>query len=93
MAAYTAALDRQPLAASTRRAYTVKVEQFAAWLAAADLDVGDPLADPQARDYAARDFKADLKRRRLAPSTVNQALAAVDSFYGPVLGSVTPAAR
>lgn len=82
VADYKAALDRQPLAPSTRRAYGVKVDQFATWLAGTDpQDIGDALADAHARDYAARDFKAHLKQRRLAPRTINQALAALDSFY------------
>ncbi|MGQ0678328.1 MAG: tyrosine-type recombinase/integrase [Actinomycetota bacterium] len=81
VAAYQVALERQPLAESTRRAYKTKVVQFAAWLAVADLAGGDPLVDAHARDYAARDFKAYLKVRRQSPNTINQALAALDSFY------------
>lgn len=45
-------------------------------------EYGDPLEDPHARDYAARDFKAHLKTvRRARPSSVNLSLAAVDNFY------------
>jgi site-specific recombinase XerC len=81
VAAYRAALDRQPLATSTRRAYRAKIDQFAGWLAATDGDFGDPLTDPAARNYAARDFKAHLTRGRRSPRTINLALAALDSFY------------
>jgi integrase/recombinase XerC len=43
---------------------------------------GDPLSDPHARDYAVRDYKTHLKRKRRArPTTVNLALAAIDHFY------------
>jgi len=42
----------------------------------------DPLVDPLARDYAARDFKRWLQiERRLAPSLVNLGLASLDSFF------------
>jgi hypothetical protein len=43
---------------------------------------GDPLSDPLARDYAARDFKRFLKvERGLRPASVNLALASLDSLY------------
>ncbi len=72
VAAYRVALDRQPLAASTKRAYLGKVEQFAAWLAGVDGDFGDLLADPTARYYAARGLQSPLKRCRRCPRTINQ---------------------
>jgi integrase/recombinase XerC len=78
---HVAWLERQPLAPSTRRAYRTKVAAFAAWLAASELDAGDPLADPDARDYAVRDFKGHLKTKRYSPRSVNLALAALDNFY------------
>jgi site-specific recombinase XerD len=58
------------------------VGEFGAFLGGRDGDGGDPLVDPHARDFAARDFKAHLKTvARRSPRSVNLALAAVDSFY------------
>ena len=43
---------------------------------------GDPLADPLARDHAARDFRRYLQvEKRAAASTVNLALASLDALY------------
>ena len=75
-------LDRQPLSENTRRAYRVRSGQYLEYLAATPAEYGDPLEDPRARDYAARDFKAHLKTvRKARPSSVNLSLAAVDNFY------------
>jgi integrase/recombinase XerC len=74
-----------PLADRTRREYSRWVRSYLAWLAdGADLrSLGaDPLSDPRARDYAARDFKRLLKgERRLSAASVNLALSAVDHLY------------
>jgi site-specific recombinase XerD len=79
---YGAWLDRQPLSENTRRAYRVRAGQYLGYLTATPAEYGDPLEDPHARDYAARDFKAHLKTvRRARPSSVNLSLAAVDNFY------------
>lgn len=88
--AYTAAHDAYarelsrpggPLDADTVRAYLSRVRQFLAWLPSADTS-GDPLADPTARDAAARDYRAFLltvaKRKA---STVNAHLTAIDDFF------------
>lgn len=83
LAAYLAWLERQPLAANSRRTYRAHVTQYCAYLAITPSGSGDPLADPSARDYAVRDFKTYLKSvRRAKPSSVNLSLAAIDSFYG-----------
>jgi len=75
-------LEHQPLSENTRRAYWVRAGQYLKYLAAMPAEYGDPLEDPHARDYAARDFKAHLKTvRKAKPSSVNLSLAAVDSFY------------
>ncbi|MDQ2788605.1 MAG: tyrosine-type recombinase/integrase [Actinomycetota bacterium] len=70
-----------PLDSGSVRAYCSRVRQYLAWLAAGTVE-GDPLADPDARDWAARDYRAHLltvaKRK---PSTVNAHLTAVDDFY------------
>lgn len=79
---YQAWLKRQPLSENTRRAYRVRAGQYLEYLAATPAEYGDPLEDPNARDYALRDFKAYLKTvRRARPSSVNLSLAAVDNFY------------
>jgi site-specific recombinase XerC len=77
-------LGSQPLAERSKREYLRNVEAFCSWLAgAADGGWGgDPLVDPLARDYAARDFKRFLKvERGLRPASVNLALASLDSLY------------
>jgi len=79
--AYANALAAAPLADLTRRTYKSKVRQYLAWLAAASVD-GDPLASPQGRDWAVRDYRTYLQAvRKASPATVNNALAAVDDFY------------
>jgi hypothetical protein len=66
-------LVSQPLAERSKREYLRNVEAFCAWLTAVG-DAGwgaDPLCDPLARDYAARDFKRFLKvERGLKPASV-----------------------
>ena len=77
---YLTDLERAPLAARTKEAYAQHVRAYAAWLAGRRGE-DDPLAEPQARDYAARDFKRHLKvDRGWKPASVNLALAAVDHF-------------
>ena len=77
---YRRDLERAPLAARTKDAYAQHVRAYGAWLAGRG-DGDDPLSDPRARDYAARDFKRHLKvDRGWKPSSVNLALAAVDHF-------------
>jgi integrase/recombinase XerC len=64
-----------------------------AWLADRSPVDGDPLADEPARDWAVRDYKRHLKAvQRWRPSSVNLALAALDSFYG-YLGLGRPVVR
>jgi integrase/recombinase XerC len=95
-AAYVVWLARQPLADRTKREYERWVRSFAAWAVAAPEAVewgGDPLVNPLARDYAARDFKRWLQiERRLAPSSVNLGLASLDSFF-TMLGLGQPRVR
>jgi site-specific recombinase XerD len=86
-------LERQPLSENTRRAYRVRAGQYLEYLSATPAEYGNPLENPHARDYAARDFKAYLKTvRRAKPSSVNLSLAAVDNFYR-FLGMGKPEAR
>ncbi len=85
--AYVTDIDRpsSPLDADTIRVYISRVRQYLVWLAdtldAGGVD-GDPLADPTARDWAARDYRTYLLTvARRKPSTVNAHLTAVDDFY------------
>jgi integrase/recombinase XerC len=78
---YVVWLERQPLADRTRDAYRTQAESFLRWLSGTE-SPAEALSVPHVRDWAVRDYKRFLKRRRrLAPSSVNQALAAIDSFY------------
>ena len=74
-------LARQPLADRTREAYLAQVASYVNWLA--DSEAGaEALAVDHVRDWAVRDYKRHLKlRKRQAPASVNQALAAIDNFY------------
>lgn len=94
--AYAERLSGQPLAHRTKREYERWARSFAAWaINAPEAEEwgGDPLVDPLARDRAARDFKRWLEvERRLAPSSVNLALASLDSFFS-MLGLGQPRVR
>ena len=48
LAAYDEALQRQPLAANTRRAYRVRVHQYGDYLCSQPEDYGNPLQDRRA---------------------------------------------
>jgi integrase/recombinase XerC len=77
---YVADLAGAPLAARTREAYESHVRGYGAWLWARE-SAAAALELPRARDHAARDFKRFLKvERGWQPSSVNLALAGVDSF-------------
>ena len=82
LAGYEGWLSRQPLAANTRRAYLTQARQFCSFLEESPDVYHDALVDARARDYAVRDYKTHLKTvRKLKPTTVNLALAALDHFY------------
>jgi hypothetical protein len=67
--------------ADSVRVYCSRVRQYLAWLAGGAFE-GDPLADPDARDWAARDYRRHLQTvARRKPSTINAHLTAVDDFY------------
>jgi site-specific recombinase XerD len=79
---YLAWLGRRPLAARSRDAYGHQVRRFLVWLGDRSPVDGDPLIDKASRDWAVRDYKRHLKAvERWKPSSVNLALAALDSFY------------
>jgi site-specific recombinase XerD len=93
LAGYLEWLEGRPLAARSRDAYGHQVRRFVVWLADRSPVDGDPLADEPARDWAVRDYKRHLKAvQRWRPSSVNLALAALDSFYG-YLGLGRPVVR
>ena len=78
---YRAWLACQSLAVRSREAYAAQVARFLAWLAGSEHGAR-ALADPHVRDWAVRDYKRHVKTEaRWAPSSVNQALAAIDNFY------------
>ncbi|GIF01580.1 tyrosine-type recombinase/integrase [Paractinoplanes rishiriensis] len=78
--AYAVDLGRADMTAEARRTYLSRVRVYLAWLAASDVD-GDPLTDPNAAAWAARDYKAHLHGiLKRAPATVNAALAAVSDL-------------
>lgn len=81
-AGYATWLADQPLATRSRETYAQQVRGFLDWLAGADGPATGALGDPEARDHAARDYKAYLLRERgLRPSSVNLALAAINDLY------------
>ncbi|MHB1498384.1 MAG: phage integrase N-terminal SAM-like domain-containing protein, partial [Acidimicrobiales bacterium] len=81
VAKYRSWLRRQPLAERSREAYLAQVSGFVSWLASSEHG-GQALGAESVRDWAVRDYKRYLKKsRRLAPASVNQALAAIDNFY------------
>ena len=80
LADYAAAVERADMTTEARRTYVSRVRVYLAWLAAVDVD-GDPLTDPAAAVWAARDYKAHLHGvLKRAPATVNAALAAVSDL-------------
>lgn len=77
---YAVAVGRADMTPQARRTYLSRVRVYLAWLADSDVD-GDPLTDPDAAAWAARDYKAHLHTTlKRAPATVNGALAAVSDL-------------
>jgi integrase len=74
-----------PLDANTVRLYTSRVRQYLAWLAAALTEgtvEGDPITDPEVRDWAVRDYRTHLQTvAKRKPATINAHLTAIDDFY------------
>jgi integrase/recombinase XerC len=77
---YVSSLQTARLAPSSRAKYLSWVRGYLDWLAGADVE-GDPLTEAAARDWAVRDYRDHLKRRRARPATINNVLAALDDFY------------
>jgi Phage integrase, N-terminal SAM-like domain len=81
LATYTKWLNRQPLAQRTRDAYLAQVSGFVSWLVESEHGA-QALSEAHVRDWAVRDYKRHVKTRgKWAPTSVNQALAAIDNFY------------
>lgn len=81
LVAYRAWMDGQPLSVRTRVAYLDQVEGFVSWLSGSGHG-GAALTDPAVRDVAVREYKRHAKtQKRWAPTSVNQALAAIDNLY------------
>jgi len=79
---YVRALEEAAgLDTATRRAYDSRIRSYLVFLESAAIDGPDPLADPDGRDRAAQAYLGYLARRRLAASTVNAHLTALDHFY------------
>ena len=81
LSSYQTRLERSALAPATRTVYARQVRRFLAWLVAQPGRSG-ALDDAAVRDWAVRDWRRELATvDRLAPSTVNASLAAVDDLY------------
>jgi site-specific recombinase XerD len=80
IAAYAGWLSRQPLAKRSRDAYRAQVCGFVEWLATSEHGAA-ALSESSERDWAVRDYKRFVKSKKWKPSSVNQALAAIDNFY------------
>jgi len=79
---YKTWLEKQPLAAHSKRAYRSRVNHFLVFLSQEDGDYMHALDDPKERDFAVRDYKLHLKRSlKMQPTSVNSALTAIDHFY------------
>jgi site-specific recombinase XerD len=77
---FAAWLERQPLSKRTAEAYRAQGGAYLRWLAGSE-HAAEALSVEAVRDWAVRDYKRAMKRRRLKPTTVNQALAAIDALY------------
>ena len=81
LASYADSLEHQPLAKRTRDAYLAQVSSFVSWLEGSEHGAA-ALSEPRVRDSAVREYKRHVKTdRKWAPTSVNQALAAIDNFY------------
>ena len=81
LTAYAESLNEQPLADRTRAAYHAQVRSYVLWLVSTGRG-SEALSEPRVRDSAVREYKRHVKAaRRWAPTSVNQALAAIDNFY------------
>lgn len=74
-------LQRAGVSPHTVRAYLRWLQEFGRFLQQSDRHLEKTLADEHERSFAIRDFRQHLKHtRRLAPASVNQALAALHTL-------------
>lgn len=74
-------LDRSKLADQTRRAYRRQAAAYAAWLAEHAEDYPDAYTDVVGAEGAVTAWRRELVHAKAAPSSVNQAIAAVTLMY------------
>jgi site-specific recombinase XerD len=81
LAAFVSWLRRGGSSAHTTRAYARWLAQLSLFLEQSGRRLPDVMADEHERSFAARDFRVFLRHsRKLAPASVNQALAALHTF-------------
>lgn len=79
---FTEYLTRANASPHTMRAYERWMQEFVRFLEQSGCSLDRTLHDEHERHFAARDFRQYLRHsRRLAPTSVNQALAALHTFY------------
>lgn len=74
-------LDRCALAANTTKAYRARARSYAAWLGEHAGEHPDAFVDQVGAEAAVTAWRRHLIAAKASPSTVNQALAAVDLLY------------
>src|SRR5687767_8710861 len=78
---FAAWLERSGTSVHTRRAYLRLMKGFAEFLDESGKDPVLILGDEHERTFAARDWRQHLRHtRKLAPASVNQALAALHTY-------------
>lgn len=79
--AWVVQLRRMGLSEATKRTYAQQARYFAGWLAGQEMHRPvDVFTDPDARDYAVRDYKRWLLEQR-RPATFNTALPAFTNLF------------
>ncbi|TNH28797.1 hypothetical protein FHG89_14255 [Micromonospora orduensis] len=81
LAALNRHLDRCALAANTTKAYRARTRAYAAWLGQHAGEHPDAFVDQVGAEAAVTAWRRHLIATKVGPSTVNQALAAVDLLY------------
>lgn len=81
LAALNRHLDRCALAANTTKAYRARTRAYAAWLDQHAGEHQDAFVDQVGAEAAVTAWRRHLITTKAGPSTVNQALAAVDLLY------------
>ncbi|MBA2897758.1 tyrosine-type recombinase/integrase [Nonomuraea soli] len=74
-------LERSKLSANTVKAYRRQIAAYAGWLGEHAGEHEDAFVDVHGAEAAATAWRRSLLERRVAPSTINQAIAAVTLLY------------